>query len=379
MLNRLFPIIHERVVQGMPLPKLRYRWAAMNPPAIEHDDANGYLGSEPLDPALADRFGFVLTVPAWSGLSTADQDSVITSSDTPPTPEACAAVMDTINAIRREIPIVLDYAGTAINEAVREIVRHAGTLGLAQSGRRAAMLYRNIAAVHAARLVHLPTADVVDSSWIALSNSIPQRAQGIVVDTTRLLAAHGSVWKTIRLDAADPRRVLACEPDPVRRALRATVLPQLSLQERSAYVADALAHVPAGGRHALGHWLIEQGHAAHLLTAVAEQCAELHALVASAQDVHKHIASSSLAYKAWRQIISAIHETSGLVDADLASNLLTGLFAKGELVRPNDTDATLESWSAMRSLLGQAAQHAPMPAIALAPTKKARARAKPRA
>ena len=33
MLNRLFPIIHERKVQGLALPSLRYRWAAMNPPA----------------------------------------------------------------------------------------------------------------------------------------------------------------------------------------------------------------------------------------------------------------------------------------------------------------------------------------------------------
>jgi MoxR-like ATPase len=378
MLNRLFPIIHERVVQGMPLPRLRHRWAAMNPQASDRDDTDGYLGSEPLDPALADRFGFVLTVPAWGGLSSADQDAVITSADTPPTPEACAAVAAAIDAIRREIPIVLEYAGSAITEAVREIVRHAGTLGLALSGRRAAMLYRNIAAVHAARLVHLPSADLVDSSWIALSNSIPQRAQGIAFDATRLLAAHGSVWKTVRLDAADPRRALACEPDPVRRALRAAVLPQLCLQERSGYVADALAHLPAGGRHALGHWMVEEGHAAHLLTAVAEQCAELHALVASAQDVRKHLSSSSLAYKAWRQIMAAICETEGLVDGTLASNLLTGLFAKGELVRPNDTDAILDSWSSLRTLLGQSAQPAPVPAAPTAPTtKKGRTRATP--
>ena len=29
--NKLFPIIHEKRVQGIPLDKLRYRWAAMNP------------------------------------------------------------------------------------------------------------------------------------------------------------------------------------------------------------------------------------------------------------------------------------------------------------------------------------------------------------
>ncbi len=66
--NKLFPIVHERRVAGVRLEKLQHRWAAMNPPAP--DDADGvdgdvYLGAEPLDPALADRFPFVVRVPTW--------------------------------------------------------------------------------------------------------------------------------------------------------------------------------------------------------------------------------------------------------------------------------------------------------------------------
>ena len=57
--NKLFSIVHERRVQGLELARLRYRWAAMNPPACTEDgDAMGeeaYLGSLPLDPALADH------------------------------------------------------------------------------------------------------------------------------------------------------------------------------------------------------------------------------------------------------------------------------------------------------------------------------------
>ena len=68
--NKLFPIIHERRVQGVELEKLRYRWAAMNPATNgEHDEQEAYLGTEPLDPALADRFGFLIEVPDWSDLS----------------------------------------------------------------------------------------------------------------------------------------------------------------------------------------------------------------------------------------------------------------------------------------------------------------------
>ena len=62
--NKLFPIIHERRVQGILLDKLVYRWSAMNPPANgDDDDDPGYRGSEPLDAALADRFAFVVQMP----------------------------------------------------------------------------------------------------------------------------------------------------------------------------------------------------------------------------------------------------------------------------------------------------------------------------
>ncbi len=60
--NKLFPIVHERRVQGILLDGLRYRWAAMNPPVSEDED-EGYIGSEPLDSALADRFAFVVKMP----------------------------------------------------------------------------------------------------------------------------------------------------------------------------------------------------------------------------------------------------------------------------------------------------------------------------
>jgi MoxR-like ATPase len=356
MLNRLFPIIHERVVQGMPLDALRHRWAAMNPPTRQDDAVAGqdYLGSEALDPALADRFGFVITVPAWAQLTEADQAAVITSQDTQPDDAARRAVQEAIALIERELPLVLEYAGSAITDVVREVIRHAATLGVPLSGRRAAMLYRNIAAVHAARLAAQPAADIVESSWIAVSTSIPQRAQGIAVDDTRLMVAHDAAWKLARLSAGDPRRALATEPDPTRRAIRAAAMPQLSLQERSAYVADALAHLPAGGRHALAHWLVEQGLAAGLMTAVADQCGELYSLVASKQDVATKLSSSSQAYQAWRSIMSAIEEHDGAhADHDLLGNLLAGLFATGQLVRPIDTDAILASWKELRALLAE--------------------------
>lgn len=79
--NKLFPIIYDRRVQGRPLKRLVYRWAAMNPPPteeeLESDDAL-YLGSEPLDAALADRFPFIVPVPDWDALSEDDRRRVLT-------------------------------------------------------------------------------------------------------------------------------------------------------------------------------------------------------------------------------------------------------------------------------------------------------------
>ena len=93
--NKLFPIIHERKVQGLHLEGLRYRWAAMNPPATGDDD-NGYLGSEPLDTALADRFAFIVQMPGWAALNEAQQLAIIRTTDLAPTAEDAKALTDVL-------------------------------------------------------------------------------------------------------------------------------------------------------------------------------------------------------------------------------------------------------------------------------------------
>ena len=78
--NKLFPIIHERRAQGILLDGLRYRWAAMNPPVSEDQDG-GYIGSEPLDPALADRFAFIVNMPPWDRYNEDEQLAIILADD----------------------------------------------------------------------------------------------------------------------------------------------------------------------------------------------------------------------------------------------------------------------------------------------------------
>ena len=76
--NKLFPIIYDKRVQGTNLTKLKYRWAAMNPPSKDdEEDDMSYLGASPLDPALVDRFTYIVEVPTWEDLSDEDKKKML--------------------------------------------------------------------------------------------------------------------------------------------------------------------------------------------------------------------------------------------------------------------------------------------------------------
>ena len=352
MLNRLFPIIHEKKVQGLELTQLRFRWAAMNPPAdTDEISADSYLGSEPLDPALADRFGFVIEIPSWSALSDADQSAVITSEPHALTHETAASISDAVELIKQEISLVKESVGAVLVNYTREILQHASRLGIWLSGRRATMLFQNMLAVHAARCVQKPSAQLCDSAWLALINSLPQRAQGVKIDGARLMVAHNQIWKTLMLDSADPRRILACERDPVRRVLRAVAFTQLTLQELSSYAADALAHLPSGGRHALAVHLMESGASARMIAAVAAQTASLFTLVCTKQNLKQFVTAGSANHRAWQAIVKHLANiASDNPEEPLICNLLAGLFSANEIKTEDDVLAVLDSWRGVRAL-----------------------------
>ena len=78
--NRLFSLVHERRLQGLPLKRLRYRWAAMNPCTSDQGGTEDYSGSEALDPALADRFALVVGAADWSELTAEQQAAIVAPS-----------------------------------------------------------------------------------------------------------------------------------------------------------------------------------------------------------------------------------------------------------------------------------------------------------
>lgn len=354
MQNRLFSIIHEKRVQGLPIERLVHRWAAMNPPVSERendDTSANYLGSEPLDSALADRFNFVVEVPQWQSLSPDDREAVIVSSLDPVPTHVASALRDRVGRVRLELPSVESALGPAIAEYVRLICDHATTLGLAPSGRRGAMLYRNIIAVHAAQLVDRVTTRPSDSAWIAVQHSLPQRAEGATIDRARLLLAHDSAWSAVTMQKTDPRRPLTTERCAVRRAIMAISIEQLSATELSAYVADGLAEAPPGGRHALAAFVASAPAAARLNAAIAEHAAELHGLTIVAQSLMEVFDHGSTQDLAWKQVLTVL---AGLSAEDpetpTTTNLLIGLFREKVIAKPDDVAVVLRSWSEVRRL-----------------------------
>ncbi|MBL8161286.1 MAG: MoxR family ATPase [Anaerolineae bacterium] len=225
--NKMFPIIHERRIAGISLGKLQHRWSAMNPPAPEEPDPSGnqqvtyYLGSEPLDPALADRFPFVVPVPDWKRLSRDDRRQLVSwrnehiNGDAPSEGFSLEALVNNCVAL---IPGLEEQYGDWIADYIVMIVDLLERTQLPQSPRRARMLARSVIAIHAARIVlEGEDAELEDSAEIALSFGLPQNAADVPPTETTVIAVHKQAWEIATLMEDDSWRQVLSELDPVRR------------------------------------------------------------------------------------------------------------------------------------------------------------------
>lgn len=243
--NKLFPLIHEKRIQGVAIERLRYRWAATNPPpdAQESDDDGRYDGVEALDPALADRFAFIVSLPRFADLSDADRRLIIGGVGDAPTASAANAVRELVHATKALIPTVRTTSGDALATYVDVLIAKLGAAKIVIGGRRAAMLLRNVVAVRAAHLA-LGLASDDRACRAAVLSSIPDVVRTKVSRAT-LLAAHEAAWRETSMDNDDPRRTLLSVRDPLRRALLSLSLPGISSVIRGEALCTALADLPA--------------------------------------------------------------------------------------------------------------------------------------
>jgi MoxR-like ATPase len=251
--NKLFPLIHERRLQGVELGTLRYRWAATNPPAAAMDADrcdDWYEGVEPLDPALADRFSYIVGLPRFSELSDDDQLAIISGEGERASHDAPSAVRELVQATRELIAAYDDNVHTAVACYVHALLRCLGEARLAVGGRRAATLRRNLIAVRAA-CTALGRGGAETPFIAGVLASIPDVVRRSVPRAV-ILAAHKAAWQTTKVPADDPRRVVESVRDPLRRALLAVSIPRLSRAARGELLCGAVAALPKPEAEILG-------------------------------------------------------------------------------------------------------------------------------
>lgn len=255
--NKLFPIIYDRRVQGRRLSRLVYRWAAMNPPPtdeeLEGDDAL-YLGSEPLDAALADRFPYILSVPDWDDLSPSDQKKVL-ADQFAGRHEFPVAIHELVAEARTRYEMLVPELTPRLTAYVVTLVPKLRAARYDVSTRRATMLLRCVIAVHAARDVLAKRTggeapQLYDSALLALLNTLPDRARR-KVGVAELTALCKASWNISALDEDDPLVQLMKIDDPVIRlrrmvARRITVPPDRAAVVIGEGVARAQPHLRRG-------------------------------------------------------------------------------------------------------------------------------------
>jgi len=251
--NKLFSVIHEKRIQGLALPRLRYRWSAMNPPLTGNEEAHEevYEGSLPLDSALADRFTYIVTLPALQDLDSAVRRRLILQGGSPPAdpPDLAKLIARARRLAQADREVRLDWAARYVDALVTPLVE----ARLAMSGRRAVALARGILSIAGAGEALGLDLDLEGAAFLAFKWGLPQRAQGRRLPESKLRAIHLAALKAAREAPDGPWALIRAEADPVRRiALGLQHHPAgVTRLELSNLVSDAFAALDVPRRHLL--------------------------------------------------------------------------------------------------------------------------------
>ncbi len=346
--NKLFPIVHERRIQGIALTSLRHRWAAMNP--VDQDAIDdAYAGAEVLDTALADRFAFIVPMPDWRGLKPEDQERLLMADLHPVTPQAMAAFRDAVAAARVRYLEGIAHPDATIAPYVRHALRMLHDAKLPCSPRRGAMLVRTITAIRAAR-----TLSHDDAALMALRLGLPQRASGGKVEEHKIIAAHREAVQLSKAAANDPMAQLLSEGDVLTRTCLALEMVNLDPALRATVVADGFADLPDGARHALAVHAFETGSVNSLLGAVAAQLAEAYTMVVTPQTIHENVQTSGPRHLVWQAITKALARiVEPSAGSAMLENLLVGLWGARRFAQPRDVVTVEQAWRTTTLRLAQ--------------------------
>ena len=187
--NRLFSLVHERCVQGLKLEKLRYRWAAMNPCSADQSEGEGYLGSEALDPALADRFALIVEVADWEDLGEKDRRRIADPAGEGLRADDGGRLASRVEEWRKRFLAGIERCPAAFIDYACAAASALGDARLRISPRRVRLISR---ALLAANIV---AGEIRESVFLdVLRCALPQRAWGQAIDEGTLHAAHHLAW-----------------------------------------------------------------------------------------------------------------------------------------------------------------------------------------
>jgi MoxR-like ATPase len=212
--NKLFPVVHEKRLAGTDLEDLRYRWAAMNPPS---GGDGGYLGTELLDVALADRFPVIARVPEWAQLARVDRERIASGECDAARPDAGAVVTALLGRTREELLVLEAVHREPVAAYTVVLADLLAQSGIHLSARRVRMLTRSVLATMAAGVALGRTDEPQHLAELAVRSGIPQLTEPTPPDLGKIIAAHVQAWD-IAVSQRDPfKRRLLEEPDAVRR------------------------------------------------------------------------------------------------------------------------------------------------------------------
>jgi len=357
--NKLFSIVHEKRVQGLPLEHLRYRWAAMNPPATADmdDEEEVYEGSLPIDPALADRFPWVLPLPTLAELGREDRLALIDGGDRPPeiAPDVAGLVARTRQALAGTPRQERDWAAAYVDALVPSLIE--ARLGV--SGRRAVHLAKGIHAVYAALAALNLKADLAGAAFLALRYGLPQRAQGRRIEESRLKAIHRQALAAAGQPAESPWHALRAIADPVERV--AAALPhfpaRLSRSEVSTLVSDAFAGLSKPRQYLLSRHLLPVASRTGCLNVPAfellsEPASKVRRMVESGG---QNLTMERSRAAKWDTLVAAIGKArkAGQADDQLANTLLAIRAVEQEEFDAAELLALDQAWSRLFAAAGQ--------------------------
>ena len=199
--NKLFPIIYDKRVQGQKLEKLKYRWAAMNPSFSDEDEDIAYFGAMPLDPALADRFPFIIEVPEWDDLSKKDKKNILFDADKGKHdfPVDIKELVDKVKAKIKEIS--LSKQGEIANYILVLMDVLKSSLGYI-SARRATMFQETLIAIYASMLVlseyNKEEVSFINSIYLHIQTTLPLTVN-MHIDKGLLLTIAGKALQTTKV------------------------------------------------------------------------------------------------------------------------------------------------------------------------------------